>query len=97
MRLGVLDAPVCVEIRNELLQQLGQVEPDLGSPGGTARRGRLYPIYGHAHHTHISLLTTGEVTQEILWNARYLHHLLGFLIPSIKDFFPLRPLSAMIS
>ncbi|NMA91611.1 MAG: glycoside hydrolase [Firmicutes bacterium] len=90
VRLGeVLDAPVCVEYSNELLQQLGQVEPEiLAHLVEQYRRGRLYPIYGHAHHTHISLLTTGEVTQEILWNARYLHHLLGVPHPKYKGLFP---------
>ncbi len=90
IRLGeLLNAPVCVEYSNELLQQLSQVEPDiLERLAEQYRRGRLYPIYGHAHHAHISLLTAGEVTQEIMWNAQYLHNFLEIPHPKYKGLFP---------
>ncbi len=90
VRLGeILNAPVCVEYSNELLQQLSEVEPGiLDYLAAQYRGGRLYPVYGHAHHTHISLLTAGEVTQEILWNAQYLHNLLEVPHPKYKGLFP---------
>ncbi len=89
VRLGeVLNAPICVEYSNELLQQLQEVEPDiLDYLAGQYRCGRLYPLYGHAHHTHISLLTDGEVTQEIRWNAQYLHNHLEVPHPKYKGLF----------
>ncbi len=90
VRLGeVLNAPICVEYSNELLQQLEEVEPEiLGYLAEQYRLERLYPIYGHAHHTHISLLNNGEVAQEIIWNAQYLHNRLQVPHPKYKGLFP---------
>ena len=49
--------------------------------------GRLYPIYGHAHHTHVSLLKEEEITQEIVWNMQYLHHYMSVPHPKYKGYF----------
>ena len=63
-----LDAPLCVEYTNELLVQIKDVMPDsFQKLIKDYQRGRLYPIYGHAHHTHVSLLCQ-EDHSEILWN-----------------------------
>src|SRR5690554_5228908 len=84
-----LQAPLCVEFSNELLVQLQQVMPDVFE--GLIKdyqRGRLYPLYGHAHHGHVSLLSEEEITQEILWNRQYLHNEMGVPYPEYKGLFP---------
>ncbi len=84
-----LDAPLCVEYTNELLVQVKKV-----MPGVFARlkkdyqRGRLYPLYGHAHHAHVSLLQEDEITQEILWNKDYLHNQMDVPFPGYCGLFP---------
>lgn len=83
-----LDAPICVEYSNELLHQLGDVVPEvLETLKEAYQRGRLYPVYGHAHHTHISLLKTEEVTQEIIWNMQFLHNYMDVPYPKYKGLF----------
>ncbi|MFW5986060.1 MAG: glycoside hydrolase, partial [Halanaerobiales bacterium] len=52
------------------------------------QRGRLYPLYGHAHHAHISLLKEEEITQEILWNRKYLHNYMDVPYPKYRGLFP---------
>jgi hypothetical protein len=83
-----LDAPVCVEYTNELLQQIGEVIPEIfGRLKEQYQNGRLYPIYGHAHHTHVALLGEDEITQEITWNMQYLHNLMEAPYPRYKGLF----------
>jgi hypothetical protein len=89
-RLGdTLDAPLCVEYTNELLIQIKDVMPEVFERlKQDYRRGRLYPIYGHAHHTHASLLRQEEITQEIVWNSQYLHNHLEVPYPKYNGLFP---------
>ena len=83
-----LDAPLCVEYTNELLVQIKDVMPDsFQKLIKDYQRGRLYPIYGHAHHTHVSLLCQEEITQEILWNREYLHNQMGGPYPKFNGLF----------
>ncbi len=83
-----LNAPLCVEYSNELLHQLEDIVPRAFQKlkEGYAR-GRLYPLYGHAHHTHVSLLREKEITQEILWNMQYLHSLMEVPYPKYNGLF----------
>lgn len=69
-----IGAPLCVEYSNELLHQIENIVPRAFQKlkEGYAR-GKLYPLYGHAHHTHVSLLREKEITQEIIWNMQLLH------------------------
>lgn len=84
-----INAPLCVEYSNELLSQINQILPDtFEEMKADYRRGRLYPLYGHAHHTHVSLLEEREITQEIIWNMEYLHGLMGVPYPKYKGLFP---------
>jgi len=83
-----LNAPICVEYSNELLHQIRELLPDIFERIREAfHSGRLYPIYGHAHHTHVSLLDEEEITQEITWNMRYLHQYMGVPHPRYKGYF----------
>ncbi len=83
-----LNAPICIEYSNELLQQIHEVIPEIYERIRAAfQEGRLYPIYGHAHHTHVSLLTEEEITQEIVWNMHYLHHYMAVPHPRYKGYF----------
>jgi hypothetical protein len=83
-----LDAPICVEYTNELLQQINAVIPEIFHKiKGHFHSGRLYPLYGHAHHTHVSLLTNEEITQEIIWNMQYLHNFMDVPYPKYKGLF----------
>lgn len=84
-----LDAPLCVEFTNELLVQIKQVIPETFERlKRDYRRGRFYPIYGHAHHTNVSLLRPEELTQEIVWNREYLHNHMGVPYPRYNGLFP---------
>ncbi|HOB86283.1 MAG TPA: glycoside hydrolase, partial [Bacillota bacterium] len=89
VQLGdLLEAPICVEYSNELLQQINQVIPEIFDNLKAAfQRGRLFPIYGHAHHTHVSLLREEELTQEIIWNMQYLHNYMEVPHPKYKGLF----------
>ncbi|MEW5783993.1 MAG: glycoside hydrolase [Bacillota bacterium] len=83
-----LHAPICVEYTNELLQQINEVIPEIFHKiKGHFHSGRLYPIYGHAHHTHVSLLSNEEITQEITWNMQLLHNFMDVPYPKYKGFF----------
>ncbi len=84
-----LNAPLCVEYSNELLHQIKEVLPDtFKMMQEDFRRGRLYPLYGHAHHTHVSLMDHEEITQEVVWNMQYLHDFMGVPYPKYKGLFP---------
>jgi hypothetical protein len=82
--------PVTLEATNELLVQLAKVMPDTHAELGKAyREGVIYPLYGHAHHTHISLLTDQEVEDEIRLNREYLHDVMGAPRPRFVGLFPI--------
>jgi hypothetical protein len=49
----------------------------------------MYPLYGHAHHTHISLLTDVEVEDEIRLNREYLHDVMQAPLPRHAGLFPI--------
>jgi len=84
-----LDAPMCVEYTNELLVQIKDVMPEVFERlKKDYHRGRLHPIYGHAHHTHFSLLRPEEITQEIVWNRQYLHNQIEVPHPKYHGLFP---------
>jgi hypothetical protein len=83
-----LDAPLCMEFSNELLSQIREVMPTTFQQLREAyARGRLYPLYGHAHHTHVALLNTEEITQEIEWNMQYLHNYMNVPYPKYSGAF----------
>ncbi len=84
-----LNAPLCVEYTNELLIQIKKIMPEVFTRlKNDYRRGRLYPLYGHAHHTHVSLLKEEEITQEILFNKKYLHNDMDVPYPGYSGLFP---------
>lgn len=89
-RLGeILNAPMCVDYTNELLVQIKDVMPEsFLRLKEDYRRKRLYPLYIQAHHTHVSLLRPEEMTQEILWNMQYLHHVMEVPYPKYNGLFP---------
>lgn len=83
-----LNVPLCVEYSNELLHQIEDVVPAAFQKLKEAyARGRLYPLYGHAHHTHVSLLQEKEITQEILWNRQLLHNYMQVPYPKYNGLF----------
>lgn len=84
-----LDAVLSVEYSNELLVQIKDVLPEVFERmKKDYARGRLYPLYGHAHHTHVSLLQPREISQEIAWNRGYLHNVLQAPYPKYNGLFP---------
>ena len=84
-----MNAPLCVEFSNELLFQVKEVLPEtFAKLTRDYRRGRLYPLYGHAHHTNIALLSGEEMTQEIVWNMQFVHQLMGAPYPKYRGVFP---------
>jgi len=83
-----LDAPLCMEFSNELLSQIREVMPTTFQLLKEAyARGRFHPLYGHAHHTHVALLGTQEITQEIMWNMQYLHNFMHIPYPKYNGVF----------
>ncbi|MBI4187426.1 MAG: glycoside hydrolase [Chloroflexi bacterium] len=82
--------PVALEATNELLVQLAAVMPETYAGLKTAYRERtVYPLYGHAHHTHISLLTDVEVEDEIRLNREYVNDVMGAPRPRYAGLFPI--------
>lgn len=80
--------PLCMEFSNELLSQIREVLPTTFQQISEAyARGRLYPLYGHAHHTHVALLRMEEITQEIQWNMQYLHNFMNVPYPKYNGLF----------
>jgi hypothetical protein len=85
-----MNAPVTLEATNELLVQVAKVMPETYSELRKAYRERVvYPLYGHAHHTHVSLLTDEEVEDEIRLNREYLHDVMGAPRPRYAGLFPI--------
>ncbi|MFH1382106.1 MAG: glycoside hydrolase [Chloroflexota bacterium] len=81
---------VTLEATNELLIQIAKVMPKTYAGLKKAyREGLLYPLYGYAHHTHISLLTDEEVKDEIRLNREYLHDVMGIPRPRYAGLFPI--------
>jgi len=80
---------VTLEATNELLVQVAAVMPETYAELRKAYQdGIIYPLYGHAHHTHISLLTDAEVEDEIRLNREYLHDVMGVPQPHYAGLFP---------
>jgi hypothetical protein len=85
-----LNIPVTLEATNELLVQLGSIVPETyGELRKAYRKGTIYPLYGHAHHTHISLLNDREVEDEIRLNQEYIHDVMGAPHPRYAGLFPI--------
>jgi hypothetical protein len=84
-----LNAPVSLDITNELLVQLDWYMPEAYQNLIAAyKNGILYPVYTHAHHTHAALLTPDEISDEIRLNAELLHDLIGIPRPAHPGVFP---------
>ncbi len=85
-RMGI---PVTLETSNELLVQLAKITPDtLEGLRKAYQEGVIYPLYGHAHHTHVALLTEEEIEDEIRLNKEYLHDVMGVPRPKYAGLFP---------
>jgi len=81
---------VALEATNELLVQLASIVPETyGELCKAYGRGTIYPLYGHAHHTHISLLNNTEVEDEIRLNQEYVHDVMGAPRPRYAGLFPI--------
>jgi len=81
---------VTLEATNELLVQVAALMPETYAELRKAYQdGIIYPLYGHAHHTHVSLLTDAEVEDEIRLNREYLHDVMGVPKPSHAGLFPI--------
>jgi hypothetical protein len=85
-----LGIPVTLEATNELLVQLASIVPVTYRELRKAyRKGTIYPLYGHAHHTHVSLLNNAEVEDEIRLNQEYIHDVMGAPRPRYAGLFPI--------
>ena len=84
-----LGVTVCLEATNELLYQIAEVMPDTFQALGNAfRAGQIYPVYGHAHHSHVALLDDEEIAEEIRLNQQFVHVILKAPQPRYKGIFP---------
>jgi hypothetical protein len=84
-----LDAPVALDITNELLVQLDWYVPEVFQNLAAAyKNGTIYPVYTHAHHTHAALLMPDEINDEIRLNSELLHGLMGIPRPRHPGVFP---------
>jgi hypothetical protein len=84
-----LDAPVVLDITNELLVQLDWYVPEVFRNLSAAyKKGTIYPVYTHAHHTHAALLTPDEINDELRLNSELLHDLMGVPQPRHAGVFP---------
>jgi len=84
-----LGITVTLEATNELLVQMAKLIPEtLAEVRKAYQEGLLHPLYGHAHHTHVSLLTEEEIEDEIRLNQEYLHDVLGIPKPNYTGLFP---------
>ncbi len=84
-----LGAPVVLDVTNELLVQLAWYIPEtLQNLTAAYKKGIVYPLYTHAHHTHIALLTPEEITDELQLNAGLLHGVMGIPEPRHRGAFP---------
>ncbi|MEE8471724.1 MAG: glycoside hydrolase, partial [Dehalococcoidia bacterium] len=84
-----LGAPVALDATNELLVQLAWYVPETFQDLSAAyKKGIVYPIYTHAHHTHNALLTPDEIADELRLNAELLHRVMGIPEPRRRGAFP---------
>jgi hypothetical protein len=51
--------------------------------------GELYPIYGGAHHAHVTLLTEPELADELRLNQEFVHDVMGAPRPKFRGAFPM--------
>jgi len=80
--------PVALEITNELLIQIANLMPETLAEIKKAYQERFfYPVYGYAHHTHISLLTETEIEDEIRLNKEFIHDVLSIPKPKHPGLF----------
>ncbi|HIE17832.1 MAG TPA: glycoside hydrolase [Dehalococcoidia bacterium] len=85
-----MNIPVSLEITNELLIQIANLLPETLKEVKKAYQERLfYPVYGYAHHTHITLLTETEIEDEIRLNKEYIHEVLRVPVPRYPGLFPI--------
>lgn len=83
-----LDAPVTLDISNELLFQLGRMRPDSFSILKEAyTSGLIYPLYTMAHHTHICFMNEEEIEEEIRLNEEFIHDIVGAPRPKYRGMF----------
>jgi hypothetical protein len=84
-----LGAPVALDITNELLVQLDWYIPETFRSLATGyKSGTIYPLYTHAHHTHVALLTSDEIADELRLNSDLLHKVMGVPQPRHRGVFP---------
>jgi hypothetical protein len=84
-----LGAPVTLDITNELLVQLAWYVPEtFQSVAAAYKKGTIYPLYTHAHHTHTALLTSDEIADELRLNAELVHRVMGIPEPRHRGAFP---------
>jgi len=85
-----LRAPVCLEATNEILMQVRRYMPRTFDRLGEAyRSGAVYPVYGNAFHTHIAMLTDGELADELRLNREFLRDVLRAPAPRHPGAFPM--------
>jgi hypothetical protein len=85
-----MEIPVALEITNELIFQIGKLMPKtLSAIKKAYEEGSFYPVYGYAHHTHITLLTEAEIEDEIRLNKEYIHDILQAPKPRYPGLFPI--------
>jgi hypothetical protein len=84
-----LGAPVALDATNELLVQLAWYIPEtFRNLAAAYKKGTIYPLYTHAHHTHAALLTSDEIADEVRLNAELLHKVMGIPEPRHRGAFP---------
>jgi len=84
-----LEAPVVLDATNELLVQLAWYMPETFQNLVTAyKNGTVYPLYTHAHHTHVALANSDEIADELRLNMELLHKVMGIPEPRHRGAFP---------
>jgi hypothetical protein len=84
-----LEAPVTLDATNELLVQLAWYIPEtFQNLAAGYKSGTIYPLYTHAHHTHVALLTSDEIADELRLNMELLHEVMGVPEPRHRGAFP---------
>jgi hypothetical protein len=83
-----LQAPVTLDISNELLFQLGRIRPDSFTMLKDAySSGLIFPLYTMAHHTHVCLMNEDEIEEEIKLNEQFIHDIVGAPRPKYRGMF----------
>jgi hypothetical protein len=84
-----LEAPVALDATNELLVQLAWYIPEtFQNLAAGYKSGTIYPLYTHAHHTHVALLNSDEIADELRLNMELLHKVMGIPEPRHRGAFP---------